>query len=289
MAISTIIKDSLNARLRRFNLRVDSLSTQRIEAARVEDLSRRGHFDGPAFPVPACFQNAQSDWVLREVGKHVERFRDLCDADRNPVGYSFANNYFSSPDAEVLYSLVRALRPARIIEIGCGNSTKLSRLALMDEKADGKLICIDPNPRTDVASLADELFRERVELVDRSLLIDKLRAGDFLFIDSSHIVKTGNDVVHLYSNVLPFVPAGVVVHIHDVFLPYDYPLDWITTAALDFGEQYLVQVMLQSSRCFEVLWPGYHVQRSRSDFSRHFEHLDGRRAQSLWLRTTAAR
>jgi len=116
-----------------------------------------------------------------------------------------------------------------------------------------------------------------------------LEAGDILFIDSSHEVRPGNDVVRLFLNIVPRLRSGVVIHVHDIFLPFEYPREWIieNTLNVKWAEQYLLQAMLQASNEFEVLWPGYFLQRTLPGFSNYFHDGAGRFAASFWLRKLA--
>lgn len=282
MAISSKIKDSLNAGLALANLRVETLTGEKQEAARLEALRAAGHFDRPAFPVPHSFENAAAQIVFANLAAHHARFETFENAAANDVGYSFDNAYFSSPDAEVLYTLVRSFQPNRVIEIGSGNSTRVTRQAIKDGSLPTRLISIDPFPRQEVLEICDEAFRERVEVGDMRLRLRDLKAGDIVFIDSSHEVKTGNDVIYLFLTALPELPAGVLVHIHDVVLPWDYPCEW--ALKYRWTEQYLVQAILAFGDTFEVIWPGYFLQRTRADFQTHFPFTTGRMAYSLWLR-----
>lgn len=113
-----------------------------------------------------------------------------------------------------------------------------------------------------------------------------LEPGDFLFIDSSHEVKTGNDVVALLLNVLPSLQAGVLIHIHDIFLPYEYQKEWIIQNRWPWNEQYLVQAFLQGSEEYEVLLAGHYRQKTMPDFVKNFPLWLGKDASSLWLRKT---
>jgi predicted O-methyltransferase YrrM len=284
MAITTKIKEVLNAALAQANLRIDSLSAERAEMARLEGLCAAGHFIQPVFPVLPSFEKSSARIVFENLPQHRARFEDLQNAGRNRVGYAFDNDYFSSPDTEVLYTLVRQLQPRQVVEVGSGNSTRITRQAIADGALATKLISIDPAPRREVAEFCDESFRERVEGSGALTRLRGLQAGDFLFIDSSHEVKTGNDVVFLLLNVLPQLPAGVVIHIHDIFLPFEYPENWVRDFRWGWTEQYLVQAMLAFSDAFETIWPGHYLQRTQPNFAQHFPHLNGRTAYSLWLR-----
>jgi hypothetical protein len=130
------------------------------------------------------------------------------------------------------------------------------------------------------------VIRRRLEDVPPSELQDLLQPDDILFIDSSHEIRSGNDVVTLFLNVLPRLHSGVVIHVHDIFLPFEYPREWViqNTLNVNWSEQYLVQAMLQGSDQFEVLWPGHFLQRTLPDFASHFGSKPVGIAMSLWLR-----
>jgi len=281
MALSTQIRVSLNRALAPFNLRLDTLTAERAEADRLAKLDAGGQFARAAFPVLSAFGECHPELILSMVG----RFRDMTDTfsvfreDR----YSFRNDYFTSPDAEVAYALVRELGPRRIVEVGSGNSTRLFRQAIEDGGLPTELVSIDPFPRKSVKTIADRVLTSKLEDVPMSELLD-LRENDVLFIDSSHEVRTGNDVVCLFLNVLPQLAKGVVVHVHDIFLPYEYPRRWIVESRWPWNEQYLVHAMLQGSNMFQVLWAGQFFQRTLPGFSSHFEASSQGAASSLWLR-----
>ncbi|WP_421995687.1 class I SAM-dependent methyltransferase [Reyranella sp.] len=135
----------------------------------------------------------------------------------------FDQSWFPSLDAAVAYTLVRERKPQHIVEVGSGHSTRVLSRALGGL---GEIVAVDPAPRADIIDLPG------VRVVNSTLqaappdLFSGLRAGDMLFIDSSHILMPGSDVDLLLNRVLPQAPAGALVHIHDVFLPFDYPEQW---------------------------------------------------------------
>ena len=200
------------------------------------------------------------------------------------MGFQFHNNYFSSPDADVLYCFVRQINPVTYLEIGSGNSTLVARQAIIDGGLRTKIHCIDPQPRLAVSEFADDIKRVPVETIDPASF-SELNAGDILFIDSSHYVKTGSDVVYLFLEVLPRLTPGVVIHVHDIFLPYEYPREWVLNRDWDCNEQYLLQALLQFSSDFDVLWPGHMLQRENPEFRNKFPHMRAQdNAQSFWFR-----
>ena len=283
MAFSTTVKHTLNRILACANLRLDTLTEKSAQDRHLEKLKSSGHFERPIFAVPKSFETANVSGILEALPQFRPRFGTFCDATKNDVGYSFTNDFFRSPDAEVFYTMIRTHKPASIIEIGSGHSTKIARQAILDGKLETRLISIDPQPRAEINSLADECVRAPVEDVDLGRF-QQLGAGDILFIDSSHEVRIGNDGAFLYSTILPQLNANVLVQIHDIFLPYEYPADMLADGARDWNEQHIVHSLLMFGDAFEVIWPGYFLQRTRKDFISIFPHNTGQRAQSLWLR-----
>jgi hypothetical protein len=163
----------------------------------------------------------------------------------------FDQSWFPSLDAAVAYTLVRERKPQRIIEVGSGHSTRVLSRALGGV---GEIVAIDPAPRADIIDLPG------VRVVPSTLqaasleLFDGLKAGDSLFVDSSHILMPGSDVDILLNRVLPMLPAGVLIHIHDIFLPFDYPPIWGWRA---YNEQQGVVPLLASAAyrpLFSSVW-----------------------------------
>lgn len=284
MAPGTSAKLLINRFLRVFNLRLETLTAENLEAVRLGALAQSGYFARPVFPVPRLFDLMGDSPLFEAARRYGPRFVDFEDPSRNDVGYTFSNDYFTSPDTEVLYAIIRDFQPGKVVEVGSGHSTRLIRQAILDGDLSTRLISIDPEPRAEISNLVDTLYRRPVESLEDGELFRSLQARDILFIDSSHMIKTGSDVVFLYLAVLPDLPPGVLIHIHDVFLPYDYPRGWVVGERRQWNEQYLVQALLMFTNAFEVLWAGHFLQRTRRDFSEHFPHLNGRVAQSLWLR-----
>lgn len=281
--MKTKIKHVLNKLLRPFNFRIESLSATKIEEIRLNAYCKKGMFDRPIFPVLDLIKNANYFSLLEVLPEYSARFSSFHNTIANDVGYSFDNSYFSSPDAEILYAIVRQYKPKRFIEIGCGNSTRIVRQAIKDGTLDTSLISIDPSPRIDIVGFSDQIISRFVEDIEFGAAIGLLTKNDILFIDSSHILKTGSDVAFLFLNVLPTLPSGVVIHIHDIFLPYEYPMDWVMQHSYGFNEQYLLQALLSLGEGYEVIWPGYYLQRSLPDFSKNFPHIETGRAQSFWM------
>lgn len=173
----------------------------------------------------------------------------------DPLAYHAGNEMFSRLDAWMLQAMLRHYRPRRMIEVGCGWSS-LMTARVNREQLGGALdfTCIEPYPPDFLGEGIDGISRLVVSPVEDVALETflELRAGDFLFIDSSHTVKTGGDVVFLLQEVLPRLADGVIIHIHDIFIPWDYPQEWVLVGRA-WNEQYAVRAFLSFNSGFEIL------------------------------------
>lgn len=277
---TTLVKNRINQTLQHVNLRLDTLTAETVEAERIRRQIAIGQFEKPAFPLLVGMRG----YDFRPLVEAWQAVRDDCDRlmSGGGVGYDPDNTFFRSPDAELLYLMVRRLAPKRIIEIGSGNSTRIIRQAILDGGLSVQHLAIDPEPRADIDGLTDRILYARFEETDAYDELGTLGSNDILFIDSSHQVHVANDVAKLFCKVLPALAPGVVVHVHDVFLPFDYPEPFCTDYP-GWGEQYLLQVML-ASRPREILWPGYYVQQCHSEARDVLPFLGNGRAQSFWFR-----
>ena len=179
-------------------------------------------------------------------------------------GYSEDSSALISGDAEVLYAMVREKKPSRIIEIGSGGSTKIIAAALkmnfIENSQKSQLISIEPYPQDflkDFANVSKDflefsLLTQKVEAVDLSVF-ESLQTNDILFVDSSHVFKSGSDVEFEFLQVYPRLKTGVLVHIHDIFFPYDYPIEWNLKESRYWNEQYFLETFLQFNKKFQVL------------------------------------
>jgi hypothetical protein len=196
----------------------------------------------------------------------------------------FDQDWFPRLDAVAAYVLVREGRPRRIVEIGSGHSTRFLARAGQDGGLNVDIVAIDPAPRAHIASLP--VRHERALLAEADpALFGALGPGDILFVDSSHIAMPGTDVDRLVGDVLPRLPAGVLLHLHDVLLPDPYPPDW---AWRGYNEATVVAALIGSGG-YDVVFSSHWVA------SRHpgwlaggvvarLPLLPGARETSLWLR-----
>jgi hypothetical protein len=181
----------------------------------------------------------------------------LASPGSNLTEFRFGNESFESGDAEYLYQVIRRFRPTRIYEIGSGFSTLIARAAIKknredDAKYECRHLCIEPYEARWLESTGVEVIRQRVEDIDKSLFRE-LERGDLLFIDSSHVIRPQGDVVTEYLEILPILRAGVIVHIHDVFTPRDYPEEWIIDSLLLWNEQYLLEAFLTNNQNWVII------------------------------------
>lgn len=236
--------------------------------------------------------------LLREF---VEKFKSEYDRfPRRPTGvphqYYLDNRGFVSVDGEVLYCMIRYFKPRRIFEIGSGNSTRLSAQAILrnreEDGHDCTLIAFDPYPdsllRTGFPGLS-ECITTRIEDVPLSRFTE-LEPNDILFIDSSHVLRIGGDVYYEYLEILPSLNVGVLVHLHDIFLPMEYPKEWVLGKKWFWNEQYVLQAFLAFNRSFEVLWAASYMHLQHPEkLERAFQSYDRSRVWpgSFWIKRVA--
>ncbi len=202
--------------------------------------------------------------------------------------YSLHNSQFSEADARALFALLRHWQPRRLVEVGSGYSTLLA--ADVNRRFLGgalRITAIEPYPRAFLHDL-DGLHALRVERVQDTpaSVFAELESGDVLFIDSSHVLKTGSDLVHLLTRVLPTLASGVCIHVHDVFLPDDYPPHWVIDENRSWNEQYALQAILAGNPRYRVLYgTQYALTRLASDATVAFGALAGQPyvGGSFWI------
>lgn len=219
-------------------------------------------------------------WLARAEA-HASRLAEL---DGPPPEPRLDQDWFPRLDAAMLYAVVRDTIPARVVEVGSGHSTRFIVRALRDAGAPtAGVTCVDPDPRARLAGLPVRHLAGLVQDVDPALFAE-LGAGDILFIDSSHVLVPGGDVDLLLNDVLPRLPAGVLVHLHDIFLPDPYPEAW---AWRGYGEQVAAGCLLQGG-AWEVLFASrYLATRLRERLAASplatLPLLPGTHESSLWL------
>jgi hypothetical protein len=239
--------------------------------------------------------DAQAALLTEAFERWGAEFNALPTGRRRPGTFSVDNHSFESVDAELYWTLIRAGRPRTVVELGSGWQTLLADQALAANEAEGhpgRLLAIGQHP----GELVRELARRspRVQLLISPVReapvepFEQLGNRDILFIDSSHVSKLGGEVNYEVLEVLPRLRPGVLVHLHDVFLPQEYPREWVLGSARRFwNEQYLLQAFLAFNRCFEVVWASAWMHVNHPDLLERMiasYQRDSRRPSSLWLR-----
>ena len=186
-------------------------------------------------------------------------------------GFYLVNGGFMAVDADMYYCLIRQARPSRIIEVGCGFSTVLASDAVLKNREEGiesKLLCVEPYPSPNLqdGNLAvDRFLKMKVQQVDVKEFT-ALEENDILFIDTTHVLKSGGDVQFLYCEILPRLASGVLVHVHDISLPRHYPKVYFEESYYFWNEQYLLQAFLTHNSRVEVIWPGNYMMVYRPEW-----------------------
>jgi hypothetical protein len=216
---------------------------------------------------------------------HFSKFRDEYDSlpVEPPPGQK---RPFRGVDALVAYCMIRHFRPALITEVGSGWSSLLLGQAAAKNK-NSALICIDPFPN-DVVRKGFPGLRSLVEKKIQEIDLEffsQLGSGDVLFIDSSHTVKIGGDVNYLFLEVLPRLKPGVIVHVHDIFLPFEYRPDWVLDEFRFWTEQYVLQAFLTFNSEFEVLFANSYLNHyHQQELKAAFPGLSSWAGGSFWMR-----
>jgi predicted O-methyltransferase YrrM len=240
-------------------------------------------------------EEQQKQLLSEIVGRFKDEYTAIPEgASTQEFHFYLGNVAFEAVDAEMLFGLIRLLKPRRMYEIGSGFSTLLTADALRRNRVDGyscRFIAIDPDASAELeAKLPRDVALWRVPVQEVSLdEFESLCENDILFIDSSHVCKIGSDVQFLFLEVLPRLRPGVVVHIHDIFLPLEYPRQWVLDEHRFWNEQYLLQTFLSFNATFEVLWAGQwmHIKYPDLLVKAFPSYKAGVSAGSFWFRRRA--
>ncbi len=211
----------------------------RLGLTTVLGLARRGFFIPHRYAgrLPRPGANAPYESVRRQFAECEATFRDALSLvesfsdDLHGIGAGpspaprWEQDWFPRLDAAILYALLRHERPSRVVEVGSGHSTRFIARAVSDGAFSCTVTAVDPSPRAALSGLDVEFLTITVQEAGAGLF-GALRTGDFLVVDSSHVLMPGSDVDTVLNRVLPALPEGVWIHFHDVFLPDDYPAEW---------------------------------------------------------------
>jgi hypothetical protein len=264
------------------------------------------HYHEPTYGPEHIFRDpdepralAGIDWNLDAQAQLLAQF-DFGAALRSLQGrhgggrtFSYSNGYCGPGDAEALYCMVRHFKPRTIVEVGCGQSTVVAHFAIADAKAEDsryscRQICYEPFENPWLEDLGVEVKREVIEKSDLSLF-RSLCPGDIVFIDSSHALRPMGDVEFEFLHILPNLPKGVIVQVHDIFSPRDYPAQWLNVERRFWNEQYLLEAFLSFNHEFEIICSLNHLMHLGSaQFKRAFPILAERGPDpfvgSFWFR-----
>jgi hypothetical protein len=190
-----------------------------------------------------------SIWAIRDSKKETDI-----------VNPAWNNGFLPGLDIIGIYTLLSVFKPRKYIEIGSGNSTKVAYKAKNEQKLDTEIISIDPMPRAEIDNLASKVIRQPFENIDFNIL-DELNENDILFVDNSHRILPNSDSMVFYLEILPRLKQGVIVHIHDIYLPYDYPQFMCDRF---YSEQYgLAMYLLANPKKFETILPNYFISEDK--------------------------
>ncbi len=242
--------------------------SMRLGLLTVLGLARRGFFipyryantlpypgRNPSYPPLAALMSAAEPGfaaLLRDIDRFEEALQAI--GEEPPPAPRWTQDWFPTLDAAAAYAMVRTGAPKRIIEVGSGHSTRFMKRAVDDGGLSTRITAIDPAPSRFVDRLNIEFLNDTLATVGLDIF-DDLGAGDILFIDSSHILMPGSDVDDLFNRVMPILSAGTLVHIHDIFLPDDYPMTWDWRG---YNEQLGVAPMLACG-AYEILFASHYV------------------------------
>ena len=224
--------------------------------------------------------------LLKHIVKYSIEYKNLTDSGQFDIVHQDA---FKHLDSALYYALIRHFKPKRIIEVGAGHSTQIASLACQ-KNASGEIIAIEPNPKEFLknGSLTGLILIQKPVQEISIDIFKQLEENDILFIDSSHVCKIGSDVNYLFLEVLPQLKKGVLIHIHDIFLPLTYPRRWVEELDLFWNEQYILHAFLIGNREFEVLISNnYMVAKHPKKIARLFDQsneYNGLAGGSFWIR-----
>lgn len=233
------------------------------------------------------FNHAEQDKILEFIQEiypsipHVKGEKGL--------RYSFENGQYSYTDAIFLHSMIRYLKPKKIVEVGSGHSSAM--MLDTNEKYFNEEIQLDfiepyPNRLLSILKQGDKqhsnIIVKKVQTVDNGLF-ENLSQNDILFIDSSHISKTASDLNHILFEILPKISKGVYLHFHDIFYPFEYPPKWVKEGR-NWNEVYLLKSFLMSNNDYEIVLFSDYLKKKRFDVFGEIEMCQKNTGANLWLK-----
>ena len=207
--------------------------------------------------LPGIAWNRDEQLGLLATFSFTQELADIPDKKPDPLDFHFNNGAFESGDAEYWYQLIRSIEPKRIFEIGSGNSTLMAIKAIHANRSQNsdyscKHVCIEPYERPWLEETDVSVVRRKIEDIEISFF-SELEENDILFIDSSHIIRPQGDVLFEYLELLPALNKGVIVHLHDIFSPKNYPKQWLENEVKFWNEQYLLEAFLSNNNSWKII------------------------------------
>jgi len=232
---------------------------------KVDFKPRFGHGKPPHAGLYNIINENRADYqnTLNSFLEYKNVFKTIKSADKETDDNlpTWNNQFLPGLDIISIYGIISNNNPKQYIEIGSGNSTKVVRKAINDGKLQTKITSIDPYPRANIDHLADMVIRQPIENLTDYSAIENLEAGDVLFIDNSHRCLPNSDVTVCFLELLPKLKSGVIVHIHDIYLPYDYPQFMCDRA---YSEQYvLAAFILANPNKYKTILPNYFIYEDK--------------------------
>ena len=219
-------------------------------------------------PIEIDFNEMEQLNLLNQFVKYYPEFPFLNDS--KSLRFTINNVFFTFSDALALYNMLREKKPQRVVEIGSGFSSAL--MLDVNERFFNNGIeftFIDPSPERLEANLKENervfIIKEKVQDIDISVF-KTLESGDFLMIDTSHVSKSGSDVNHIYFNILPNLNSGVIIHIHDIFFPFEYPEQWILKENRSWNELFLLRAYLAYNTNFKIIYFNSFLEKKYRQF-----------------------
>jgi hypothetical protein len=252
-----------------------------------ERLKEKRRLPGICFDVPRYLS------LLKELKPYADEISSLPMGPTGDPEFWFKNGGYEDLDAVTLYSLVRLIKPKRIIEVGCGFSSRIVTIASRkngEEGSSAECTFIEPYPPPWIRNfkLPGELMEKKVEDAPLSLF-QSLEANDILFIDTTHVLKCQNDCCYELLEIIPSLADGVLIHVHDIFTPYDYPGEWLLDHLRPFNEQYGLECLLTHNSRLEVVLPVYYLYREHSLALRSLLETATTRPAAFWIQNRGAR
>jgi hypothetical protein len=266
----------------------------RVEAPSIEDIKNSFEYtdeSDPPYLDEKVFDARTMAAILKQISQYAEEFRpDVEGDDATCERFYWHNVMFSHSDAMAYYCFIRHFRPKTIVEIGSGYSTRIA-LEATKRNGIGKIVCVEPYPREFLKKNRDIELIQRPAQAIASADLDRWMSedGDFLFIDSTHMVKTGSDCTHIYLRLLPRVRRRIVVHAHDIFLPFGMPQEWALNHQICWTEQYLLFALLIDNPRANVLFGStYHQTFNKKLLDAMMDGKYSSGGGSLWFEYNAA-